>query len=125
MIRLTLASILALAVAAVVAARLGGTAGSGVVAGASLGVAFTGLGALYQRHTWRTRPKHSLAAFGISFLSKLAVVVAGGLVFRHVEAAALRADWQTFLLAFTGCAVLLLPLGALDAQRPVHEQSAH
>ena len=123
--RLTLVSILALALAAGVAWRLGGTAGGGVLAGALLGVGFTGLGAMYQLHTLRTRPQRSLAAFTVSFLFKLAIVLAGGLAFRYIDAAALRADWQTFLIAFAACAVVLLPLGMLDALHAVQKQGAH
>jgi hypothetical protein len=125
MTRLTLVSIAALALAAVVAWRLGGTAGGGVLAGALLGVSFTGLGALHLRHTIRTRPERGLAAFGLSFLFKLAIVVAGALAFRYVDAAALRADWRTFLIAFAACAALLVPLGALDALRGAQERGAH
>ena len=114
MIRLSIASLAALAVAAVVAWRLGGTLGSGVLAGFLLGAGFSGLGMLYQRHVLLTRPERAFIALGISFLAKLLVLLIGGLAFRYVEAAAARADWRSFLVSFVTAVAILLPLGSLD-----------
>ena len=115
MLRLSLATLLGLCLAAVVASRLGGTLGGGVLAGFTLGAGMSGLGALYQRHVLRTRPDKALAATAVSFLAKLVALVGGALAFRYVEAAAARADWRAFLVAFAAAVVIVLPLGVLDA----------
>jgi len=117
MLRLSLATLLGLAAAALVAWRLGGTAGTGVLAGFTLGAGMSGLGALYQRHQLRVRPDRVLAATAVSFLAKLVALLVGALAFRYVDAAAARADWRAFLVAFAAAVVVVLPLGVLDAVR--------
>lgn len=114
MTRLSIACLAALAVAAVVAWRLGGTLGTGVLAGFALGAGFSGLGMLYQKHVLATRPERALVAFSISFLAKLFVLLVGALAFRYVEAAAVRVDWRSFLVAFAAAVAVVLPLGSLD-----------
>ncbi len=117
MIRLSLGSLAALAVALAVAWRLGGTLGAGVVAGFLLGAGMSGLGVLYERHLLLTRPERALTAFVVAFLAKLAVLVLGAVAFRFIEAAAMRVDWRSFLIAFAAAVAVVLPLGTLDAMR--------
>lgn len=115
MLRLSLATLLGLCLAAAVAWRLGGTLGGGVMAGFSLGAGLSGIGALYQRHVLRTKPEAALMATGVSFLAKLGALLFGALAFRYIEAAAARADWKAFLVSFAAAVVIVLPLGVLDA----------
>ncbi len=122
MIRLSLGSLAALAVALAVAWRLGGTLGAGVVAGFLLGAGMSGLGVLYERHLLRTRPERALTAFVVAFLAKLAVLILGGVAFRFIEAAAMRVDWRSFLIAFAAAVAVVLPLGTLDAVRSFKRQ---
>lgn len=117
MMRLSLTSLLALAVAAVVAWRLGGRLGAGVMAGFLLGAGMSGLGVLYQRHVLLTRPDRTLMALAVSFLAKLVVVLLGALAFRYVEPVARTADWQSFLVAFAAAVGVILPIGAIEAAR--------
>jgi len=117
MIRLSLAAVLALAVACVLASRLGGAQGAGVLLGYSLGAGLSGLGCLYLRHAMATRPERALAATVVSFLVKLAALLIGALAFKYVDAAAARVDWRTFTLAFAGAVALVLPIGTWEAVR--------
>lgn len=125
MIRLSLASTVALVAAAVVAWRLGGAEGAGVLAGFLLGAGFSGLTVLYQRHTLLTAPERALKVFAVCFLAKLAVVLMGALAFRYVEAAAARADWRTFLIAFAAAVAVVLPFGLLDVLQVLRRRAAH
>lgn len=122
MIRLSLASLVGLFAALAVAWRLGGTLGSGVMIGFLLGAAMSGLGVLYQRHLLVVHPERSLTAFVATFLVKLGLLVSGGLVFRFVDAAAARADWRSFLVAFAAAVVIVLPLGTFDAVQSFRRQ---
>lgn len=117
MIRVTLATAAGALAASVVAWRLGGALGGGVIAGFLLGAGLSGLGCLYQRHALRVRPSAMMQAVAVSFLVKLAAVVIGALSLRYVEAAAARADWRSFLIAFAAAVTIVLPLGAWDATR--------
>ena len=97
--------------------------GSGIVAGYALGAALAGLGAMHVLHTLRTRPDKAFQSFAVSFLFKFAALVGGGLAFRYLPAAAERADWRGFLIAFAGAVVLILPFGVLDAVRHAKRSS--
>lgn len=113
MIRLSLLVLTAFAVACLVAARLGGLSASGVVLGFSLGAGLSGLCFLYTRHVLATRPARVLAAFVVGFLVKLAALLLGALAFRYLPAAAERADWRSFVVAYGAAVALILPLGTL------------
>jgi hypothetical protein len=115
MTRLILASLAALALAALVAVRLGGALGAGVVAGAALGTGLTGLSVLYQRHVLQFRPERALSAAVVTFGVKLLALLLGALAFRFVDAAAERADWRAFLVAFAAAVAIVLPLGVSEA----------
>ncbi len=122
MTRLALAALAALLAAGLVAVRLGGTLGAGVLAGFALGSALSGLSYLYQRHVLLTRPEFALRAAVVTFLFKLLALLLGGLSFRYIEAAAERADWRSFLIAFAAAVALILPLGTAEAARAYRER---
>lgn len=124
MIRTTLVSLVGAAVAVLVAVRLGGVQGGGVLAGFFGGAGITGLGLLYQRHALLHRPKQAFTAMGVAFLAKLLLLMLGVLAFRFVEAAAVRVDWQTFLLAYAGSVAVLLPFGVWDLSRTPRTQDS-
>ncbi len=113
--RLTLAALALLALAVFVAMRLGGALGGGVLAGAALGAGLSGLSALYQGHVLRFRPERAFQAFGLTFLTKLASLVAGAFLLRYVGPVAERLDWRGFVVAFAAAVALILPLGVTQA----------
>lgn len=114
MIRLSLIAALGAAVASWLAWSAGGAVGGGILAGYLFGAGLSGLGVLYQQHTLRTRPEFAFHAFTIAFFAKFVGMVLGALAFRYVPAAAARADWRSFLVAFAVAALLLLFSGSLD-----------
>lgn len=125
MIRLTIASAVAFATAALVAWRLGGAAGGGVLSGFLLGAGFSGLSVMYQRHTLMTAPGRALQVFALCFLTKLGLLLMGALAFRYIEEAAARADWRTFLVSFAAAVAVVLPMGLLDVLQVMRRGSAH
>ena len=120
--RITIAVLVGLPIALVIAWRLGGSLGTGVLLGFTLGAAMGGFGLAWQTHVLRTKPEAALSASMLSFLFKLAVVLMGGLVFKFVEPAAARVDYRSFLVAFAASAVLLLLAGIPDAARALKGQ---
>jgi hypothetical protein len=113
----TRTNLLALAVlcaAAAVATRLGGREGMGVVAGALSGAGVSLLGGAWMRHTIRTRPHKTMAAFVESFLFKLVFVALGVVSFRYISAAHARVDWQSFLVAFAACVFIVHTLAVAE-----------
>ena len=117
MTRTSVASLLAIAVAGIVAQKLGGRVGTGVLLGALAGTGMCGLGLLHQRHVLRHRPQQSMQAMMVSFLAKLVVLTLGALAFRFLEPVSVRADWQGFLVAYAGVIALVLPVGTIDLAR--------
>lgn len=117
MIRLSLALSFGLVAAVLVAWRLGGALGGGVLAGFLLGGGIGGLGVLWQRHVLATRPERAMHSVALAFGAKLLALGMGALAFRYLDAAALRADWRSFLVAFAAVVALVVPLGAADAAR--------
>ena len=119
MIRTTFAALLGALATGLVAWQLSGLdAGAvkagGVIAGYLLGAGMAWLGIMYQRHALMYRPKAAFAAHGVAMLAKLVVLLMGALSFRYIDAAAARADWRMFVLAFAAATVLLLASGAMD-----------
>lgn len=111
------ATLLGLAAIAAVAWSVGGTAGTGVLAGGLLAASVTVFGLAWQRHLMRTDPKRALGSVAVGFLVKLGALGLGAACLRFVEPVAARADWQSFVLAFVGLAVFVLILGTLDNLR--------
>jgi hypothetical protein len=115
--RLTLGTLAGLGLAAVVAWRLGGALGTGVLGGYLLGASLSGFGVAWQNHLLRTQPKRVLTATVTVYLVKLACLLAAALVFRYVEPAARQVDWRAFLIAFATSVVLVNSIGSLDTLR--------
>ncbi len=124
MSRLTLGTLLAMAVATTVAWQLGGALGTGVMGGALAGGALAGFGVAWQLHLLRTCPDKVFAATISTFLAKLAVVLLGTLFLRFFEPAARQADWRAFCVAFAAAVVFVNSLGSLDALRLLRERRA-
>ena len=104
-----------MALAAVVAWRVGGTEGVGVAVGASMGAGISMLGHQWQQHALRTRPARAMNAMMVGFLFKLAVVTLGALAFRFIEPAAAVCDWRSFLLSFAAGVLAVMVLGTLES----------
>ena len=115
--RLLVVVLAALVVALACAQRFGGALGAGVIAGYVLGAGLSSLSVMYQLHLLTTRPDRVLHGSVLGFLVQLAALLLGALSFRYLEAAAERADWRSFLIAFAAAVALVLPLGTLEAVR--------
>jgi hypothetical protein len=111
------ATLIGLAAIAVVAWSLGGTSGTGVLAGGLLAASVTGFGLVWQRHMMRTAPKQALNATVVAFLLKVVVLASGALCLHFIEPLGARADLETFLLGFVGLAVVVLIPGTVDNVR--------
>lgn len=113
----TLTTLLGLAGAALVAYRLGGAHGTGVIAGYLGGAALTlGLVAR-QRRLLGTAPKRALQTMVEGFLAKLAAVVLATLAILFVPGLRERCDLASFLLAFGAAALLALLPGTFENAR--------
>lgn len=112
---LTLGTLVGLAVASVVAWRLGGAEGTGVLAGYLTASCLSALGVAWQVHLLRTRPAQVMSAVVGAFLAKLAVVLLGAVVFRFVEPAGRHVEWRSFLVAFAAGALVVVAAGSLEA----------
>jgi len=124
MLRPTIGTLLGLAVALLVALRLGGALGAGVLWGFVVGAALAGFGLAWQLHVGRTRPERLFHAVVASFLAKLACLLCATLVLRGLDPEAVYADHRSFLVAF-GVAVVSLGLwSAPEAVRVLGLSSA-
>jgi hypothetical protein len=117
MTRTTLGTLAVLVAAAFAAVSAGGVVGMGIIAGVLCGTSVAALGAAWQRHVFRTRPKQAMASVVQTFLFKLAFVTIGAVSFRYVEAAAVRVDWKSFLVAFVVSVFIVQTLAVLDNVR--------
>lgn len=124
MTRTTLVVLVALGAALWLALELGGRLGAGVLSGYLLGAALAGLSSLYQRHVLLTRPALALRASVVGFLVQLAALLLGALSFRYLSAAAERADWRSFVVAYGAAVMCVLPLGAWEAVREQRRRDA-
>jgi hypothetical protein len=115
--RTTLGLLLGAGVACVIAWQVGGTQGTGIALGFLLGAGLSALGAAWQMHCLRFRPKRAMQAQVEAFLAKLIALVACGLLLRSVDVFAQVADWRSFLLGFAASVALVLPLAAWDTVR--------
>jgi|SoiMethySBSTD1v2_1073268.scaffolds.fasta_scaffold625753_3 hypothetical protein len=119
----TLSTLLGLAGAALLAHRLGGAHGTGVLAG-YLGGAALSLGLVArQRRVLETAPKRALQTMVEGFLAKLAAVVLATLAILFVPGLRESCDLASFLLAFGAAAVLALLPGTWANARILRERS--
>ena len=124
MTRTTLATLLGTGLAAVVAWRLGGREGVGVLAGGVLAASVTTFGLARQRRELARDPKRVTHAMVSGMLLKLVALLVGALSLRFLEPLAARADWQSFVLAFVATSVVVLIPGAFDNARVLRESRA-
>jgi hypothetical protein len=117
MIRTTITTVLVLGLAALLAWRLGGVVGAGVLAGTLGGATVASIGASLQHKIAKTAPKRLFSAITVGFLLKMFAALAGALAFRYVPEAAAVCDWQSFLLAFAVGAVCVMMAGISDLVR--------
>ncbi len=107
MIRTTLATLAVLIGGGILASQMGGREGMGIAAGLLCGTSVSALGSTWQRHNFTHRPKRAFQSVIETFLFKMVFVMLGALSFRYIEAAAARADWRSFLLAFVAAAFII------------------
>ncbi|MDE0891655.1 MAG: hypothetical protein OSB14_05685 [Planctomycetota bacterium] len=117
MTRTLITTLLTLSAAAFLAWRMGGVEGAGVLIGGLGGASAASVGVLLQVNIAKTAPKRLFGAMTAAFMIKMFAALAGALVFRYVEAAAARADWQTFLISFALSAVIVMMAGIFDLMR--------
>jgi len=125
MTRLSIATLIGLALAGWAAWQLEPTIGAGVLCGYLLGAALTMVGSMRQREALASHPERSLAVFAGSFLLKLIVLVLAAVSLRYVEALAVRIDWRGFCVAYAAAVTLVLPFGAIDAAGVLNQKEAH
>jgi hypothetical protein len=123
MARTTIACLAVLCIAGVVSAQLGGRESGGVIAGVLCGSSVSMLGASWVRHNFAHRPKRAFNAVIETFLFKMAFVMLGALSFRYIEAAAARADWKVFLLAFVATAFIIQTVSVIESVRLLRPRS--
>ncbi len=117
MTRTLIATLLSLSAAAYVAWSMGGVLGAGVLIGGLGGASAASVGVLLQVNIAKTAPKRLFGAMVAAFMIKMFAALAGALAFRYVEAAAARADWQTFLISFALSAAIVMMAGIFDLMR--------
>ncbi len=120
--RLTLGTLVGLALAAAIAWRVGGASGTGVLAGYLTGASLSALGSMWQNQLLRTNPAKVLAATVCVFLVKLALLCVAAVLFRYVEPLARQVDWRAFLVAFAAGVVIVIAAGSLDTLRILRER---
>jgi hypothetical protein len=117
MTRTLITTLLSLSAAAYIAWSMGGVLGAGVLIGGLGGASAASVGVLLQVNIAKTAPKRLFGAMVAAFMIKMFAALAGALAFRFVEAAAARADWQTFLISFALSAVIVMMAGIFDLMR--------
>ena len=117
MTRTLITTLLTLSAAAFIAWSMGGVLGAGVLIGGLGGASAASVGVLLQVNIAKTAPKRLFGAMTAAFMIKMFAALAGALAFRYVEAAAARADWQTFLISFALSAVIVMMAGIFDLMR--------
>jgi hypothetical protein len=120
----TAGTLLGLAIAGSLAWWLGGSVGTGLIAGFVAGASIAGLCVAWQRRVLATHPERMLQVAVAGFLAKLAAVLAGTLILRFVDSEATIADWRSFLLSFAAAAVLVTVPGALENVRKLGRRQA-
>jgi hypothetical protein len=117
MTKSTIVCLALLCIAGVTAAQLSFRNAGGLMSGVVLGSAVSMLGAGWVRHSFMHRPKRAINAVLETFLFKMAFVMLGALSFRYIEAAAQRADWKVFLLAFVATAFIIQTVSIFENVR--------
>ncbi len=117
MSRASIVSLLGLCVAGFASTRVEGTLSTGILSGYLLGAAAALLSGLWVAHTIRHRPEHAMRALLMGFFLKFTGLLAAALCLRFIAAAAAVADYRSFILAYTGAAVLVLLITTLDNSR--------
>ena len=113
----TLSTLLGLAGAALLAFRLGGAHGTGVVAGYLAGAGLTGALLARQRKILASNPKRALQSTVEGFLAKLGAVVLATLAILFVPGLRASCDLASFLLAFGAAVLLVLLPGTFENAR--------
>jgi hypothetical protein len=113
----TLSTLLGLAGAALVAYRLGGAHGTGVIAGYLGGASLSLALVARQRRVLERAPQRALQTMVEGFLAKLAAIL-------FVPALRERCDLASFLLAFGAAALLALFPGTFENARRMKERRA-
>ncbi len=104
----TLTTLAGLCAAVLTAWALGGSTGSGALAGYLAGATVAGLAMIVQRRAARRRPGLVIHAVLGGFLLKACAMLALTLLVRFVEPFAGALDAVAFLLGFAGAALLVL-----------------
>jgi hypothetical protein len=120
---MTLTSITTLAGLALAGAlgwTLGGSAGTGIVAGFCAGASVAGLCVLLQRKAAAQRPQLLLQAVLAGFLIKAFALLTLTLLVRFWPPLAAVCDALSFLLAFAATAIAILVPATLDTLRLLH-----
>ena len=115
-------TLLGLAGAALVAYRLGGSHGTGVLAGYLGGAALSLALVARQRRVLETAPKRALQTMVEGFLAKLAAVVLATLAILFVPGLRESCDLASFLLAFGAAAVIALLPGTWANAKVLRER---
>jgi len=121
MTRTTLGILFGLGLAALVASRFEGARAAGVLGGYLLGAAVAIVAALWQRHCMRLDVTRAMRAALEAFLMKLGVALLAVVTLRFVEPAGSALDWQAFLLAYAGAALLALFFATFETSRALKE----
>ncbi len=117
MARTTIACLAVLCIAGLTSTQLGSRESGGMWAGVLCGSSVTMLGASWVRHTFMHRPKRAFNAVIETFLFKMVFVMLGALSLRYIEAAAARADWKVFLVAFVVSAFIIQTVSVFESVR--------
>jgi MFS family permease len=113
----TTGTLIGLGAAAFLAWWIGGSLGTGLLAGCLAGASVAGVSIAWQRRVLATHPEKLVTAAVAGFLLKLAAVLAGVLALRFLDSEARIADWRSFVVAFAVAAVLVLIPGTLEVVR--------
>ena len=106
-----------LLVVAVVAWRLGGDVGTGVMLGYALGAFLAGVAVAWQAHWLRVQPARAQRAQIESFAIKITAAAVFTMIVRYTPQLEASVSWRAFLMAFCAPTVLVLPLSTSDLSR--------
>ncbi|MDZ4774696.1 MAG: hypothetical protein SGI72_16350 [Planctomycetota bacterium] len=113
----TITTLTLAALAAVLAWVLGGTLGTGVLAGFICGATVAGLVLCAQQQLARAKPAYVVHAVLAGFLAKASVMLVLTLVVRYVPAIEARCSPVSFLIAYAVTALAILAPATIDTLR--------